>query len=120
MCVTACQACGKFSALSTTHEKASSATAGRSKRDRRGGCRWCGLLEREAAKYRSAATAHARTEASNRARVEARAAEAKYGKAPVRPAGTEFLYPPKKHDLLQPPVSLQLHEDDPYSDNSPF
>ena len=77
-------------------------------------------MEREAAKYRSAATAHARTEASNRARVEARAAEAKYGKAPARPAGTELFYPPKKLDLLQPPVSLQLHEDDPYSDSFPF
>ena len=95
MYVAACQACGKFSALSTTNEKASSATAVRSKRGRRRGCRWCGLLVREAVKYRSAATTHARTEAANRARVKARAAEAKYGKAPARPAGTELFYPPK-------------------------
>jgi hypothetical protein len=105
LCVTACLACGRFSALAKAtrypHPRARVVSH----------CAHCGLSEQEAAKFRSGAAAHIKAAAAHAA-----ARRAVLGK----PLAAAAFYLPTPMDLLRAPLSIATTVADPYHDNFPF
>jgi hypothetical protein len=119
MCVSVCNGCGNFNRLSRIRE----ARPGGSGGGEGGVCRWCGLSEGSAVKFRAAVSAHNRGTAKSTG-AGRRTGGSSTTLAPrgrdARTLGQALLYPPKPLDLLCPPTSQAMDANDPYSDSFPF
>jgi len=118
MCISVCGGCGNFNRLSRMRE----ARPGGSGGGEGGACRWCGLSEGNAVKYRAAVTAHSRAAVSKKVdrKFSPGAATSASRSRNARTLGQALLYPPKPLDLLCPPISQAMDANDPYADNFPF